>query len=228
MAVDLIFFSMHKKYRLILIVFIANLCVTISGRAELKWNSDTQEHQLPVGERKHLFVFTFRNASEREIVIRQVRSSCGCTVPKLTKTNYAAGEEGSILVEFDAGRRQGNVEKSVVVEYDDGTISTKQLKVRAQIPNLSQFEPAQLEWKLGGSLEEKSIVVTLNPEIEFDIVDVGTTNETFNVTLKVIEPRRRYLVKVQPSNVSSPAKASISLTTTLQKVQKLYYTAEIR
>ena len=38
-------------------------------------------------------VFAFTNNSEKTVTINSVRSSCGCTVPELTKHEYAPGAD---------------------------------------------------------------------------------------------------------------------------------------
>ena len=85
--------------------------------------------------------FTIKNTGDSVLVIQQVETSCGCTVPVWTNTPISVGDSGYVTVTYDAeypGRFQksirvfANVENSPVqlsisgeVAYDE-TILSKQ------------------------------------------------------------------------------------------------------
>jgi hypothetical protein len=49
---------------------------------------------------KHTYSFTFKNVSDKPVVIHTVISSCGCTTPQWTKSPVLPGESGKITVTF--------------------------------------------------------------------------------------------------------------------------------
>lgn len=60
--------------------------------------------------------FRFRNTGEGDLVIADVRGSCGCTVGKdWPRQPIAPGAAGSITVSFDSEGREGAQEKTVSV-----------------------------------------------------------------------------------------------------------------
>ena len=62
-------------------------------------------------------VFKFKNTGNQNLVLINVKGSCGCTVPEdWPKQPLAPGETGEISVNFDSHGRVGNVKKSVRIE----------------------------------------------------------------------------------------------------------------
>lgn len=61
--------------------------------------------------------FKFTNTGDKDLVLINVKGSCGCTVPdEWPKEPIAPGESGEIKVTFNSANRVGNVQKSVRVE----------------------------------------------------------------------------------------------------------------
>lgn len=60
--------------------------------------------------------FAFTNTGDAPLIIHQVLSSCGCTVPSYTKDPIMAGEKGVIKVTYNGtGKFLGKFRKTVTV-----------------------------------------------------------------------------------------------------------------
>lgn len=59
--------------------------------------------------------FFFKNTGKEPLILSNVRSSCGCTVPSWTREPVLPGKEGSIKVRY-ATSRVGVINKSITVE----------------------------------------------------------------------------------------------------------------
>ena len=59
-------------------------------------------------------VFTFINNGNAPLIIKNVQSSCGCTIPKKPEDPIDPGEKGEILVRYDTNRI-GVFNKSIIV-----------------------------------------------------------------------------------------------------------------
>jgi len=59
--------------------------------------------------------FKFKNVGNADLIITNVASSCGCTVPKYSKDPLKPGSEGFIEVIFDSSGRTGMQHKTVTV-----------------------------------------------------------------------------------------------------------------
>jgi hypothetical protein len=61
--------------------------------------------------------YQFKNTGDKNLILINVKGSCGCTVPEDWPRNpIAPGETGEIKVVFDSQGRVGNVRKNVRVE----------------------------------------------------------------------------------------------------------------
>ena len=76
-------------------------------------------------------VFEFTNTGDIDLVISNVTSSCGCTIPKKPDGPVKPGESGKIEVKYDT-RRVGPIRKTVTV-YSNAEEPTKALKIKGRV-----------------------------------------------------------------------------------------------
>lgn len=62
---------------------------------------------------EHTYKFT--NEGTADLVVSNVKASCGCTVPSYTQTPVKPGDSGEIKVTFDSSGKSGNQSKQVTV-----------------------------------------------------------------------------------------------------------------
>ena len=76
--------------------------------------------------------FVFRNTGTADLMIRDARASCGCTVPQWEKKPVKPGETGRLEVMFDSSGRMGTQKKSVTVVSNAET-QTSKLMIIAEV-----------------------------------------------------------------------------------------------
>lgn len=83
----------------------------------LVWDAETKEASPKLGETNVSFTFNLTNNTPSEVVITQVRTSCGCTVAKSPSTPWklAPGDSGQIEVAVDLHGKRGLLAKTVSV-----------------------------------------------------------------------------------------------------------------
>jgi len=59
--------------------------------------------------------FRFVNSGNEPLVLQNVRSTCGCTVPKYTREPIAPGDSGSIKVTYNPKGRPGKFSKPIYI-----------------------------------------------------------------------------------------------------------------
>lgn len=59
-------------------------------------------------------IFSFKNMGNADLVITNVKSSCGCTIPKKPEGPIAPGESSQIVVRYDT-KRVGPFRKTITV-----------------------------------------------------------------------------------------------------------------
>jgi hypothetical protein len=91
-----------------------------SGNSEVKlpmivFDKDVHDFGKVIQGEKVSFGFRFKNTGNANLVIAQVNTSCGCTVPKFPKTPIKPGDEAVISVMFDSQDRKGVQNKTITV-----------------------------------------------------------------------------------------------------------------
>lgn len=73
-------------------------------------------------------VFTFKNVGKSPLVIQNISSSCGCTVPKKPTEPIMPGEKGEIEVKYDT-HRPGGFSKTITIN-SNASEKVKTLRIK--------------------------------------------------------------------------------------------------
>lgn len=86
---------------------------------------------IPEGPKvEHEFVFT--NTGQEPLIIKNVKASCGCTVPKWPKDPIMPGEESVIKAVYNTKKRKGPFNKSLTITSNAHT-PTKRLFIKGKV-----------------------------------------------------------------------------------------------
>jgi hypothetical protein len=88
--------------------------------------------EMKQGEKKD-HTFNLTNEGKSELIIRNVRSSCGCTAVAPSKKVIAPGESVPIKVTFDSRGKRGRQSKSVTVITNDPKTPTSMLRISCNV-----------------------------------------------------------------------------------------------
>jgi len=77
--------------------------------------------------------FKFTNTGKRDLIIRHIRASCGCTAVQQGNTVVKPGESSSIKATFNSGSYNGKVNKVIYVYTNDPMNSEMMLTLTAEI-----------------------------------------------------------------------------------------------
>ncbi len=84
------------------LAFISLTAMKVLQQPEFKFDKETYDFgKIPQGKPVSVD-FKFTNTGEEPIIITNVESTCGCTVPKYTSTPVKKGESGVISVTYNA------------------------------------------------------------------------------------------------------------------------------
>ena len=81
----------------------------------IEFEKDIHDFGKLIAGEKAVYTFKFKNTGKSDLVISQVHSSCGCTVPRYPKEPIKPGGEGQIKVTFDSSGRKGVQNKTITV-----------------------------------------------------------------------------------------------------------------
>jgi hypothetical protein len=79
-------------------------------------------------------IFNFKNDGKRDLIIRYIRPTCGCTaVQQGGQTSYKPGESGTIKATFNSGSYENKVTKAIYVYTNDPKHSENILMLTADV-----------------------------------------------------------------------------------------------
>ena len=124
-----------KSLTSILILFLLSFSINAQ---EFKFESETIDYgkidKGSDGER----IFTFSNVGDQPIIIKNIKSSCGCTVPKKPEEPIMPGEKGEIKVSYDT-KRVGGFSKSITI-FSNATEAAKVIRIKGIVNNSVSLE----------------------------------------------------------------------------------------
>ncbi len=77
-------------------------------------------------------IFSFKNMGNADLVITNVKSSCGCTIPKKPEGPIAPGESSQIVVRYDT-KRVGPFRKTITVSTNQENNPIIALKLKGTV-----------------------------------------------------------------------------------------------
>ncbi|WP_432264665.1 DUF1573 domain-containing protein [Autumnicola psychrophila] len=119
-----------KKLVLIATFILAGIGTTMA-QAKIVFQSETIDYGEIKKGSDGVRVFEFTNTGDEPLVIKEVSSSCGCTIPKKPEGPIAPGKTGTIEVKYDT-KRVGPIRKTVTV-YSNAEETIKALKIKGKI-----------------------------------------------------------------------------------------------
>ena len=129
--------------------------------------------------------FVFRNLYKEDLHVSNVRSSCGCTSPEVTKRDLKTHETAEIVAKFNTRTFLGQHGATVTVTFDKPFYAEVQLRVAGNIRSDVTFDPPFVD--LGnvdlGKGVERTVRVTHVGGSAWQINDVRSANSMFEVVL---------------------------------------------
>ena len=118
-----------KKLVLIALVVLASFAA--NAQAKISFKSDTVDYGEIAKGSDGIRVFEFTNTGNAPLIISEVKSSCGCTVPKKPDGPIAPGASNTIEVKYDTNR-VGPIRKTVTV-YSNADEPIIALKIKGEV-----------------------------------------------------------------------------------------------
>ena len=119
--------------RIFLFFFTVVLSLTAAGQdtAVITFDSLTIDYGTIVKGADGIRQFKFTNTGTSELEITQVRSSCGCTIPKKPDAPIAPGASDIIEVKYDT-KRVGPIRKTITVA-SNASVPMVALKIKGEV-----------------------------------------------------------------------------------------------
>ena len=99
--------------------------------AKIEFKTDTIDYGTIEKGADGVRVFEFTNTGNAPLIISDVKSTCGCTVPKKPEGPIMPGEKGEISVKYDTNR-VNPIRKTITVTSNADT-PTVALKIKGEV-----------------------------------------------------------------------------------------------
>lgn len=148
---------------------------------------ETTSHDFGIVARgsKQEYSFIVNNIYKEDVHISGVRSSCGCTTPRITKESIKTHEQSEIVVAYNTKSFLGGKSATITVTIDEPYYAEVQLTVKGFIRNDVVFQPGSVEFGSVDSGQGAAVTVSVSyaGREDWEIVDVRSANEHFEVEL---------------------------------------------
>ncbi len=132
-------FGIHPKLEMmkktVLMLFVGLVSMGLYAQetttAKIEFKSETIDYGEIAKGSDGVRVFKFTNTGDAPLVISDVKSSCGCTIPKKPDAPIMPGATGEIQVKYDT-KRVGPIRKAITVTSNADT-PTKVLKIKGNV-----------------------------------------------------------------------------------------------
>jgi hypothetical protein len=135
--------SNNKKYKvmknLITILFVGMMSLGVFAQekvAKIEFKTDTIDYGTVEKGSDGVRVFVFTNTGNAPLIISDVKSTCGCTVPKKPEGPIMPGQTGEISVKYDTNR-VNPIRKTITVTSNADT-PTVALKIKGEVVDSSK------------------------------------------------------------------------------------------
>lgn len=119
-----------KKLTTAAILFFIGFAV--NAQANIEFKSDVVDYgEIPYGS-DGVRTFTFTNTGDEALIIKNVDSSCGCTIPTEPEGAIAPGETDIIKVKYDT-KRVGPIRKIITVYSNAAEKPTYTLRIKGRV-----------------------------------------------------------------------------------------------
>lgn len=116
---------------LIIIILAGFTTVSAQNKAKFQFKTEVIDYGEIQKGSDGLRVFEFKNIGDAPLVIENVYSSCGCTVPSWTKSPVAPGESGKIEVKYNTDI-VGPIRRTISI-YSNADEATKAVKIKGKV-----------------------------------------------------------------------------------------------
>ena len=196
-----------------------------SAQAQLTWEKTEIELHPKAGDAEAVAQFKYENKTAKPINIKNVRSSCGCTVASLKKNDVAPGEKGEVTATFKIGGRTGVQQKTVTVETDDATQPVTNLLLKAVIPESVLIQPTFVFWENGEAPKPKKITVTAGNEVKMTKLDAISSSPDFTTKVDPGSKPGEFVITVTPLDTKKVVSATVTIKPDMPQV--FYATARV-
>lgn len=181
--------------------------------AGLQWDQTTIRIENDGGAAVRHIDFGFRNAGNAPISIRSVSTSCGCTVTKADKKQYAPGERGTLQVSHKPKAGFGLRNYHINVRTDEAGGHAHELLLQVSNTPRIVVTPRVVTWEPGEAPKSKSVDVFLQKDETLKVVGAKAERDVLDVRVVDGEKPDCKVIVVTPQAGAPPGRVRVDVLT---------------
>ena len=133
----------------------------VSSEACITWDECYLDKGVLLNEKIAHFDFSLRNKGNKELIIEDVKTSCGCIKHTLSAKQLAPGESGQIEIDVNIDGREGYIQQYVVVKTNDSASPVSILNMACGVPRKRPVSSQAIRLKdlpQGGNVQHEFVV----------------------------------------------------------------------
>ena len=199
-----------KTLRPILVVTLS-IFLSVTARAELKWEQTQVELHPDIGDKEAIGHFKYENTGDKPVRFKSIRTSCGCTVAQTQKEEVPPGEKGEITATLKIGGRTGTQVKAVTVDTDDAAHAVTVLTLKAVLPEMLEITPSFVYWTDGEAPKPKTVVVHPGKNFAVKELKVTTSNLEFSAKVERNNVAGDFKIDIEPKQTTRPTATTLTI-----------------
>jgi hypothetical protein len=151
----------------------------------------------------------FVNRGKEPLKIKRIQPTCGCTLAKIDKKEYASGDTATISFTLHTEGYRGLIRKSLNIFFEGNAIPNKSIKIQANIYSELEVEPRYLHFPM----------IHLNPDtLITDYIKIQNRSN-HPITLQKVYADYDQM-RVKPASLSIPPNKDLSIYIELKPLRK--------
>jgi len=129
--------------------------------------------------------FVIKNSGRTELVITNVRTSCGCTVASPAKQHLSPGESVELPVTFDTSFQKGAKVREITIFTNDPKSPQTIVTLQGTVKLLVEADPSEINFdkvRFGSAANRELIISDLTGGKDFHIGSITNSNSNLKVT----------------------------------------------
>lgn len=158
---------------------------------ERVYDFGTKDNTLKV---KHTFII--KNSGDADLVIRKIKTTCGCTVAELSNKTIAPGETADLNAIFTLRNRHGHQQKSIKITSNDPKQPTLALYLKGEAVSELEIKPRSLYFRQQSATNAAVKTVEIISKKPLNITNVTSSTEFLLPSIESIKSNNVYKLTV--------------------------------
>ena len=208
----------------------------------MSWAEDWAQKMFKVTEHdfgtiargaKAQYAFVFTNLYQEDVHVARIRTTCGCTTPRVEGDSLKTAEKGAVISSINSKSFLGRQASTITVTFDKPSYAEVQLKIKVFVRTDVLLEPegVTLESVDQGAGSERTISVSYTGRDDWRIVEVKSGNPY--ITGEVAETARggrqvayALTVRLDKNAPPGPIREYLTLVTNDEKSSQIHALVE--